>query len=50
MNYGIAGNFGGGAKFCYFRGPVSGTKFKTHNLCTMTKCEVFKSRNKNHED
>ena len=47
--YRIAGNFrGGGAKFRYFRGPVSGTKIKTHenvNLCTMAKCEVFEPRN-----
>ena len=33
----------------YFRGPVSGMKFKTHenfNLCTKSKCEVFESRNR----
>ena len=33
--YCIAGNFRGGAKFRYFRGPVSGTKFKTLYTCVL---------------
>ena len=47
LNYRIAGNF---------RGPVSGTQFKTHEnfyLCTTAKCKVFRSRNytcKKHEN
>ena len=47
MTYRIAGNLGGVLKN-FFRGPVSGTKVKTHdnfNLCTTYKCEVFDSRN-----
>ena len=45
--YCIAGNFGGGGGGGggYFRGPISGTKFKTHKIstCVLYKCEVFES-------
>ena len=44
----FSGGGGGGAKFRYYWCPVSGMKVKTHknvNLCTTSKCEVFRSRN-----
>ena len=48
LYYCVAGNFRGGAKLYYFWGPVSGTKFETHQnfkLWSTSKYEVFGSQN-----